>query len=208
MTETLKRAISGLFYIAIMWFATSYSEFSYKLLFAVLALISLYEMWILRKSKSKIFAISYIIIPFFLIQDINYLEKEFNPSIILFMFLLTWTFDSFAYIFGINFGKNKIIPNISPNKSWEGFIGGYLFTIIVSYLSYSYFEFTSIKHILIISIILPFTATLGDFIISFYKRKAGVKDSGKLIPGHGGVLDRMDAFIITIPSIYIIINLL
>ena len=208
MTETLKRAISGLFYIAIMWFATSYSEFSYKLLFAVLALISLYEMWILRKSKSKIFAISYIIIPFFLIQDINYLEKEFNPSIILFMFLLTWTFDSFAYIFGINFGKNKIMPNISPNKSWEGFIGGYLFTIIVSYLSYSYFEFTSIKHILIISIILPFTATLGDFIISFYKRKAGVKDSGKLIPGHGGVLDRMDAFIITIPSIYIIINLL
>ena len=208
MTENLKRAISGFLYIVIMWFAASYSEFSYKLLFAVLAIISLYEMWLLRKSKSKILAISYIIIPFFLIHDINYLEKEFDPSIILFMFLLTWTFDSFAYLFGINFGKNKIMPNISPKKSWEGFIGGYFFTIIVSYLSYSYFEFTSIKYALIISIILPFTATLGDFIISFYKRKAGVKDSGKLIPGHGGILDRMDAFIITIPVIYLIINFL
>ena len=207
MTETLKRAISGLFYIAIMWFATSYSEFSYKLLFAVLALISLYEMWILRQSKSKILAISYIIIPFLLIQDINYLEKEFNPSIILFMFLLTWTFDSFAYLFGINFGKNKIMPKISPKKSWEGFIGGYFFTIIASYLSYSYFEFTFIKHPLIISIILPFTATLGDFIISFYKRKAGVKDSGKLIPGHGGILDRIDGLIFAIPISYLFIIL-
>ena len=87
-------------------------------------------------------------------------------------------------------------------------MGGFIFTIIASYISQNYFKFENTNTILIISIILPFTATLGDFIASYYKRIAGVKDSGTLIPGHGGLLDRMDAFLITIPAIYILILLL
>tara|TARA_B100001142_G_C14348697_1_gene661089 strand:+ start:8273 stop:8647 length:375 start_codon:yes stop_codon:yes gene_type:complete len=124
------------------------------------------------------------------------------------MFILTWTFDTFAYIIGVKIGKNKIMPSISPKKSWEGFIGGLIFTIIASYFSYRYFDFDSFQDPLTISIVLPFTATLGDFIESHYKREAGVKDSGNIIPGHGGILDRMDAFLITIPVMYILINLL
>ena len=210
MKDISKRLISGLIYILIMWYGVSY-ELSYILLFSTLGILSLYEMWKLRRNKSKIIAFSFIIIPFILIQFIgnsNFNENIFNPSIVLFMLLLTWTFDSFAFLSGVNFGKNKIAPKISPKKSWEGFFGGYIFTIIISYFTYSYFKFESIKIPLIISVILPITASIGDFIISFYKRKAKVKDSGVLIPGHGGILDRMDAFMITIPVIFLIINLL
>ena len=212
MNETLKRAISGAFYVVIMWLGVSYSELSFRCLFTILAIVSFYEMWKLRNGKSKFLAFAYVLIPFILIQLIVTKEDQqnWNSNLILFMFILTWTFDTFAYLFGVRFGKHKIMPSISPKKSWEGFGGGFVFTIIASYLSYSYFKFEDIRIPLIISIsiILPFTATLGDFIESHYKREAGVKDSGNLIPGHGGILDRMDAFMITIPAIYILTKLL
>ena len=210
MNETLKRAISGAFYLVIMWLGVSYSELSFRCLFTILAIVSFYEMWKLRNGKSKFLAFSYVLIPFILIQLIVTKEDQqnWNSNLILFMFILTWTFDTFAYLFGVRFGKHKIMPSISPKKSWEGFGGGFVFSIIASYLSYSYFKFEDIRIPLIISIILPFTATLGDFIESHYKREAGVKDSGNLIPGHGGILDRMDSFMITIPAIYILTKLL
>ncbi|MDA0890609.1 MAG: phosphatidate cytidylyltransferase [Bacteroidetes bacterium] len=209
MNETLKRAISGAFYVVIMWLGASY-EPSFRALFTILGIVSIYEMWKLRNGKSKFLAFAYVLIPFILIQLIVTKEDQqnWNSNLILFMFILTWTFDTFAYLFGVRFGKHKIMPSISPKKSWEGFGGGFVFTIIASYLSYSYFKFEDIRIPLIISIILPFTATLGDFIESHYKREAGVKDSGNLIPGHGGILDRMDAFMITIPAIYILTKLL
>ena len=111
-------------------------------------------------------------------------------------------------IIGVKFGKKRIFPTISPKKSWEGFLGGFISTIITAYISYRYFNIVNIKTALIIGLILPFTATAGDFIESYYKRQAKVKDSGNIIPGHGGILDRMDAFLVTIPVIYLLINLL
>ena len=216
MDELLKRGVFGAIYVVIMWFGTAYSERTFQILFLILGLWSIYEMWKLRKGKTKLVAILIVVIPFFIIQlfgmtDTNYPEMPFNPSIILLMFVLTWTFDSFAYLVGKKFGKNKILPSISPKKSWEGFFGGYLFCILASSLSYfifkDYFNHISTLSYILITLILPFSATTGDFIESYYKRKAGVKDSGKIMPGHGGILDRMDAFLITIPVIYIIINI-
>jgi len=201
MNETLKRALSGAVYVAIMWMGTSYSELSFHILFSVILVACLYEMWKLRKGKTKILAFIYVLAPLLLVH-------LYTQEIILFIFILTWTFDTFAYLFGVKFGKHKIMPSISPKKSWEGFSGGFAFTILASYLSYSYFGFHSFHEVLIISIILPFTATLGDFIESYYKRQSGVKDSGNFIPGHGGMLDRMDAFMITIPVLYLLTNLL
>jgi phosphatidate cytidylyltransferase len=213
MNETLKRALSGVVYVAIMWLGTSYSEATFSLLFAVLGVISIYEMWKLRKGKTKVFAFLYILIPFFIIQlfvmtDHDYPNSPFDPSLILLMFVLTWTFDTFAYLFGVRFGKTKIMPSISPKKSWEGFVGGFIFTIISAYLTVSYFPSIELNHAIVISLFLPFTATLGDFIESHYKRQAGVKDSGNFIPGHGGMLDRMDAFMITIPVLYIYLHII
>ncbi|MDC0249572.1 phosphatidate cytidylyltransferase [Flavobacteriales bacterium] len=201
MNNTLTRALSGSIYIAIMWFATSYSKTSLTILFLIILFICLYEMYKLRKGKTKTLAFLSILSPFLLVHLIA-------TKLVLFMFILTWTFDTFAYLVGVRFGKHKIIPTISPNKSWEGFAGGFILTIITAYLAVNYFLEIGLTQIIAISLLVPFTATIGDFIESYYKRESGVKDSGSLIPGHGGMLDRMDAFIITIPVIYILTKIL
>ena len=213
MNETLKRVLSGAVYVAIMWLGTSYSEATFSFLFAVVGIVSIYEMWKLRKGKTKTLALLYVLIPFFTIQlfgmtNHDYPNSPFDPSLILLMFVLTWTFDTFAYLFGVRFGKTKIMPSVSPKKSWEGFAGGFFFTLIVSLITSHYFLAVENSIALVISLFLPFTATLGDFIESHYKRKAGVKDSGDFIPGHGGMLDRMDAFMITIPVLYIYLHII
>ena len=211
MNETLKRAIFGAVYVAIMWIGASYSETSCRFLFSVLGIVSVYEMWKLRKGRSKFIAYLYVLLPFSLIQllisDFQVDNVSFNSSLILSMFVFTWTFDTFAYLCGVKFGKHKIMPSISPKKSWEGFVGGYFTTLFICYLFCEFLPITE-DYLLALSLIIPFTATLGDFIESYFKRQAGVKDSGSFIPGHGGMLDRMDAFMITIPVIYILTNLL
>ncbi len=201
MNETLKRALSGAIYVAIMWFGTFCSELSFHILFAVILLVCLYEMYKLRKGKTKILTFLYVLSPLLLVHFIK-------TELVLLMFILTWTFDTFAYLVGVKFGKHKIMPTVSPKKSWEGFVGGFIFTVIAVYLTANYFLEIELNQAIVISLFLPFTATLGDFIESHYKREAEVKDSGNFIPGHGGMLDRMDAFMITIPTIYILINLL
>jgi len=213
MNETLKRALSGFVYVLIMWFGTSFSELSFQILFLVLGLVSIYEMWKLRKGKSKVYAFVYVLLPFFLIHFFGKIESDnlnsvFDPSLILLMFILTWTFDTFAYLFGVRFGKTRIMPSISPKKSWEGFAGGFVFTVLASLITTHYFLEIDNSIALGMSLFLPFTATLGDFTESYFKRKAGVKDSGNFIPGHGGMLDRMDAFMITIPVLYIYLNII
>ena len=213
MNETLKRALSGFVYVLIMWFGTSFSELSFQILFLVLGLVSIYEMWKLRKGKSKVYAFVYVLLPFFLIHFFGKIDSlnfnsVFDPSLILLMFILTWTFDTFAYLFGVRFGKTKIMPSVSPKKSWEGFAGGFVFTVIASFITTHYFLEVDNSIALAMSLFLPFTATLGDFTESYYKRQAGVKDSGNFIPGHGGMLDRMDAFMITIPVLYIYLNII
>ena len=213
MNETLKRALSGFVYVLIMWFGTSFSELSFQILFLVLGLVSIYEMWKLRKGKSKVYAFVYVLLPFFLIHFFGKIDSlnfnsVFDPSLILLMFILTWTFDTFAYLFGVRFGKTKIMPSVSPKKSWEGFAGGFIFTVLASFITTHYFLEVDNSIALAMSLFLPFTATLGDFTESYYKRQAGVKDSGNFIPGHGGMLDRMDAFMITIPVLYIYLNII
>ena len=199
--ENRNRLIFGIIYIILLLFGISYSSLSCSALFVFIGATCLYEMWKLRKGRTSFISYLYVIIPLSLIHQID-------TELILFMFILTWTFDTFAYIVGVKFGKHKILPSVSPKKSWEGFFGGFIFTIIASCITYTYFDFESFKLPLIISIILPFTATIGDFTESYYKRQAGVKDSGNFIPGHGGILDRMDAFMISIPILYIFTKLI
>ena len=138
MNKTLKRALSGAVYVAIMWFGTSYSEVTFRLLFAIIGILSLYEMWKLRKGRTSFISYLYVIIPLSLIHQID-------TELILFMFILTWTFDTFAYLVGVKFGKHKILPPVSPKKSWEGFLGGFIFTIIASYLTYISVSYTHLR---------------------------------------------------------------
>ena len=132
-----------------------------------------------RNSKSKFFALLFVICPFIF----NSFIKDRN--ILLYIFILTWTFDSFAYLLGSRYGKNKMFPNISPKKSWEGFYGGLIACVILSILSHDFINYSFLSS-LIVSIVIPFTSSLGDLLASYYKKKSNVKDYGKIIPGHGG----------------------
>jgi len=150
----------------------------------------------------------YIILIFYLISSMVFLtliptySGTFRPELIVGVFVLIWTNDTFAYIVGKNFGKNKLYERISPNKTVEGFIGGMVFSCIAGYFIYYFTHYLNFQSWLGMAIILSVFGTLGDLIQSKFKRQAGVKDSGKLMPGHGGLFDRLDSIIFSSPFVY------
>ncbi|AXT20662.1 phosphatidate cytidylyltransferase [Flavobacteriaceae bacterium AU392] len=133
---------------------------------------------------------------------------EFNPNILLGSFILVWINDTFAYLVGKNFGKQKLFSAISPKKTVEGFLGGLLFSCIGSYFIAEYTYTLDFTSWLTLSIIISVFGTLGDLIESKYKRQAGVKDSGVIMPGHGGLLDRLDSIIFAAPFIYLFLRVI
>ena len=202
MNELVTRSISGIIFIAILLLGTTYSQTSFIILYLTLASISIYEMWNILEKKS-ILPLVFVTLPFILLINLTDFKNDFDPLLVLYFLILTWTFDSFAYLFGSRYGRNKILPKISPKKSWEGFFGGYISTLITSFILMNY-QAKLLEEYIIIAFILPVTATFGDLIASYYKRKSNVKDYGKIIPGHGGIIDRLDAIFITIPVVFII----
>ncbi len=152
----------------------------------------------------------YLIVFFYLISSLVFLtmlpyansRNIYSPRIVVGVFLLIWSNDSFAYLIGKTFGKRKLFERISPNKTIEGFIGGVILTLVVSYGVYRYAEVYSFEIWLVIAAITCIFGTFGDLIQSKLKRQAGVKDSGRLMPGHGGLLDRLDSIIFAVTFIY------
>lgn len=128
-------------------------------------------------------------------------ENKYNEKILISILILIWTNDTFAYLVGKNFGKNKLFPSISPKKTIEGFAGGMFFTIISSLLLSKFYTESNLTIWIVIAVIISIFSTLGDLIQSKFKRVAGIKDSGKIMPGHGGILDRLDSIIFVIPFI-------
>lgn len=173
----------------------------------------LHLLFISKKEKidnvSKyIYVIGYVIFPFLLITKIPIGKYGYNPKIIISIFILIWTNDTFAYIVGKSIGKNKLLEKISPKKTIEGFLGGVFFTVIASYLISKFYTEGSLFIWIIIAILVSFLGTLGDLIESKFKRIAGVKDSGSLMPGHGGILDRLDSIIFVAPFVYLFYQIL
>lgn len=132
---------------------------------------------------------------------------DFSPGLILGFFILSWSFDVGAYLFGSWFGKHKLNERISPEKSWEGFIFGLITACIVAWPVSLWIQYPDIKGWMAIGVIIAVTGTLGDLAESMLKRSAGVKDSGSLLPGHGGILDRFDSLILSLPFLFIYIVL-
>ena len=117
---------------------------------------------------------------------------------------MSWCNDTFAYLVGKSIGKHKLLERVSPKKTIEGFIGGMMFTIIASIIISKFYAFFSVTLWIITAIIIALFGTLGDLVESKFKREAGVKDSGNIMPGHGGILDRLDSVIFVIPYLYIL----
>lgn len=170
-----------------------------------LVTIRIIPMFEKRKYHTSIFYLITSIIFSTLVP--NY-SGEYQPYIIAGAFFITWTNDTFAYLVGKNFGKHKLLERISPKKTIEGFIGGFIFSLLAGYLIAIFSDTLSIMIWLIISIIMSIFGTLGDLIQSKFKRQAGVKDSGTIMPGHGGMYDRLDSIIFASPFLYAFLQIL
>ncbi|MGK0252992.1 MAG: phosphatidate cytidylyltransferase [Mariniflexile sp.] len=161
----------------------------------------------LFSSKRFILTTFYISSAFiFLILIADY-HKNYNPNILLGAFILVWVNDSFAYLVGKNFGKQKLFEKISPKKTVEGFLGGLFFSCVASYFIATFTQTLDFTSWLILSIIISVFGTLGDLVESKFKRQANVKDSGVIMPGHGGLLDRLDSIIFAAPFIYLFLRI-
>ncbi|MDP2175671.1 MAG: phosphatidate cytidylyltransferase [Bacteroidota bacterium] len=254
MNNFTQRAVTGLFFIAIIIGATLFSSYTFIGLLGFIGVAGLLEYYkIVLNKKLKIIQYTYALIGLVLItfslwsnEEINYLyllvpiisltsivslfdqkrewksvsllisglfyialplflfhlsvtqNDEFLPYLALNLFILIWCSDTFAYLTGRAFGKRKLFEKISPNKTIEGFAGAIILTMTFSLLLSYWFDIPYQINLLIALISVVF-GTLGDLVESQLKREYGLKDSGKLIPGHGGILDRFDALFISLP---------
>ena len=131
----------------------------------------------------------------------------FSPGIIIGFFLLIWANDTGAYLTGMTIGQHKLWERISPKKTWEGFIGGIIIAVLVAWFLSGWLGVVDRNHWLMIALIISVTGTYGDLVESMLKRSTGVKDSGTIMPGHGGFLDRFDSAILSFPLVYLFISL-
>lgn len=164
---------------------------------------------VIRYPKVSIVDLSLSIFPAlyigFSLSFIVLLSKEPNAFLVMLaVFLFTWSSDIGGYTFGRLWGKNKLAPQLSPNKTWEGAMGCIIFTVITAIIFFQICKVDDISlySIILVGIISSIAAQLGDLVMSSVKRVFAVKDSGNLIPGHGGILDRFDSFLLVLPVVY------
>ena len=154
-----------------------------------------------------IFGIAYIALPFSLFTGMMFISSadaaiEYVPDILLGFFLLLWTNDTFAYLTGMMFGRRRLFERISPKKSWEGFLGGLIFTLASSLPISIIFPFIPYYHWMAVSAIIVLFGVYGDLVESLLKRSMDIKDSGSFLPGHGGILDRFDSVLLAVPMVF------
>lgn len=156
----------------------------------------------------QITGIIYIIIPFALLNIVAIHGALFNPVLVLGFVLSVWSYDTLAYFTGSIFGKHKMFEHISPNKTWEGFVGGSAGAVICCFIFSKYSKELSLAEWIGVAAIIIIFGTMGDLLESKFKRSLQLKDSSRILPGHGGFLDRFDAMIMAIPFLFLYINIL
>ncbi len=161
----------------------------------------------LERSGLTILGFIYIAGPFSLMNFVVYTSAggqahAFYPWILAGVFFIIWVNDSFAYLVGTQFGKHKMCPSISPKKSWEGLVGGAVFGIIMGIINAVMFQAVSMTAWIVIAVLTVSFGTLGDLFESKLKREIGAKDSGNILPGHGGFLDRLDSLLFVVPMVF------
>ena len=130
----------------------------------------------------------------------------YTPYMLITVFVLIWAFDTGAYIAGVAAGRHKLYPRLSPKKTWEGVIGGVVLTVIVAVLISHFYQPVNSIGMVCAALLTAMGATFGDLAESMLKRSMNIKDSGKLLPGHGGLLDRIDSLLFVGPIIYVFLT--
>ncbi|NUX01264.1 phosphatidate cytidylyltransferase [Wolbachia endosymbiont of Madathamugadia hiepei] len=200
------RILSSIVILLIFSFATYFSDLSFYLLIFSIAVLSSFEWYNLTQGNRilYIFALLLIALPN---ASLIYLYNLSQGKYVLVWLILTiWSIDITAYLFGKNFGGAKICPIISPGKTWSGLLGAILAGIVCTIFGSIFLGLFSVFYSPVVGLAISTLAQLGDFTESLIKRVYNMKDSGSMIPGHGGVLDRMDSFIFTAPLIAIYIS--
>ena len=152
--------------------------------------------------------IVYITVPLVMFIGIPYQVTAFHSYqrfVVIGYFVILWTSDTFAYLIGTWIGKHKLFERVSPHKSWEGVIGGLIFGWIAAYILSGWYTKFSLTQWMLTATVIVVTGVLGDLVESMFKRSIGVKDTGHILPGHGGVLDRFDALFFSAPFVFITI---
>jgi phosphatidate cytidylyltransferase len=196
-----------LFFIVSAYFALKKNwEPAHSAILTVAALATMIATLFLKRPKEAIVDIAVtllgmIYIGWFFSYFLFIRALSENGGYLFFLASTIWALDTIAYFVGKKFGKHKLLPSISPNKSVEGAIAGFIFGIIAAVV-FGYYAGFNMIHSLILGILIVVMAQLGDLFESLIKRDAEVKDSSNLVPGHGGLLDRMDSFILAGPVVY------
>jgi phosphatidate cytidylyltransferase len=161
---------------------------------------------------TTIFCIVYLAIPLSLINFLVFpalsTGNAYTPKLLIALISLIWIYDSGAYLFGVSIGKHRLFERISPKKSWEGAIGGTLTAIAAAWAIGEFIPEIKTVHWIAISILTVISSTFGDLTESMFKRHFGIKDSGHILPGHGGMLDRFDSLFFAVPVIVMYLKLM
>jgi phosphatidate cytidylyltransferase len=205
--NTKQRIISALVLLPIALMAIFYSKDLFLFLAISVAILMTSEWLDMSKEmdnqkKWRLIGFFYIAIPVYSVIKL----RNYNVEILFWMFAVIWSTDIFAFFAGKTLGGAKIAPTISPNKTWSGLIGGILASMIIGFLSSFMFAGGTLFFILL-SGLLSIIEQLSDLMESKFKRIFGVKDSGNIIPGHGGILDRLDGMMLLSPVVLLIITI-
>lgn len=212
-----------IYLISIFAFALSFlsaqGTLEFKYFFAVFpALLFVMAGELFRKKEMpieniavSIFSIVYVAVPLSLINFLvfpgDFLGNDYTPKLLVALFVLIWIYDSGAYLFGVSMGKHRLFERISPKKSWEGAIGGTLTVVLAASFISNVIPEIKTLHWIAMSLLLVVSSTFGDLTESMFKRYFGIKDSGHILPGHGGILDRFDSLFFAAPVIVMYLKL-
>ena len=204
--NTKQRVVTALILIPVALYAILYSKSIFLLLAIAIAILMTAEWLDIIKSaqdqkKWRLIGLFYILIPIYSVIKI----RLYDADILFWMFAVIWATDIFAFFAGRSLGGPKLAPKISPNKTWSGLAGGLFASVMIGMMS-SFMFSGGVLFFIFISAMLSIIEQISDLLESKFKRIFGVKDSGNLIPGHGGVLDRLDGMMLVAPAVLFLIT--
>lgn len=212
----LKNFAAYIFYAAALFLMLKRQDnYAITIILAITILSSVFLIYQLYTKKEISFSndrlklgltIRYVIFSMCFLVLLPFYENSFHPNLMICILSIIWINDSFAFIVGKNFGKRKLFPSVSPKKTIEGFLGGLVFSILSTILISKFNSDFSMIDWVVIGVIVSVIGTIGDLVESKFKRQVSIKDSGNIMPGHGGILDRLDSLLFAAPFVYLYIN--